>query len=65
MQILKTIGSIIGVVLLMAAFVLVIKTSVEREGQRQDAVRVYNCKHYGKAINDYAGKEVCPPTPHG
>lgn len=49
----------------MAAFWYIVPLAIDREIARQDAVREYNCKHYGEAINKQAGSEVCPPTPNG
>lgn len=48
-----------------AAFGWVIVHGAEKEIARQDAVREYNCIHYGAAINKLAGSDICPPTPHG
>lgn len=51
--------------LFFAIFVMVVNVALEKEADRMDAVRDYNCAHYGAAINKHAGKEICPPTPQG
>ena len=33
---------------------------LNREADRQDAVRQYNCTHYGAAINKHYGQDLCP-----
>lgn len=53
--------TIVGIVV----FVLVVKTAFAREMTRQDAVRAWNCQHYGEAINKHYGREICPPTVNG
>lgn len=65
MKILQFLGTVIFVVLMIAASVFILKTAFAREYARQEAVGVYNCRHYGTAINRYAGEEVCAPTPQG
>lgn len=53
------------VVVIASFFAIILREAYGRELDRQDAVREYNCKHYGAAINKHYGSEVCPPTPHG
>jgi len=43
----------------------VVERAAEREAERREAVEVHNCRYYGAAINQYYGREICPPTPHG
>lgn len=50
---------------LVAFLVLMIVTFFEKEDQRQESNHYYYCKHYGEAINNHAGEEVCAPTENG
>lgn len=61
----KILGAVVLTVLAIAAFALVVKVSFAREIKRQEVVRAYNCQHYGVAINEFYGKELCPPTVNG
>lgn len=60
-------GALVGIVggMLMCGFAWALVEGLNREADRQDAVREYNCKHYGAAINKTYGQELCPPTPQG
>lgn len=42
-----------------------LSVGLDRESDRLDKVREYNCQHYGQAINKHYGEELCPPTPWG
>ena len=64
-KMLKTIlirGAITGIVagIILTAFGWAVLTGLQREAIRQDAVQEYNCKHYGAAINNHYGRELCP-----
>ena len=60
-------GAVTGVCagLVIAGFAWVALIGIDKELDRQDAVRAYNCAHHGAAINKHAGKEICPPTVGG
>jgi len=54
--------------LLWAALIFIwaaIFAAIDKEAERAEAVRDYNCQHYGAAINRFYDSEVCPPTQHG
>lgn len=61
----KIVGQCILAILVMAAFVAVLRLAIDREEKRLDAVRESNCAAYGVEINGYYGREICPPTVHG
>ena len=52
------IGAAAVVVVLYFAFL----AGLDKEAARMDAVREYNCQHYGASMNKHYGQEVCPPT---
>ena len=56
-------GIVAGLILTGMGWALL--EGLNREAERQDAVRQYNCTHYGEAINKHYGQELCPPTPQG
>ena len=60
----RLIYSMIAAVVI-AAFWYVIPIAAEREAHRQEVVKERNCELYGAAINEAAGKDICPPTPSG
>lgn len=60
-------GAVTGatIAIVLGAMGWVFLEGLDREAARQDAVREYNCQHYGEAINKHYGREVCPPTVRG
>ena len=56
-------ASLVLMFLLVGFFILPV--AIAREERRQDAVRAWNCQHYGDAINTHYGREICPPTERG
>ncbi|MGB0817796.1 MAG: hypothetical protein ACPGQQ_02730 [Candidatus Puniceispirillaceae bacterium] len=46
-----------GAVISVMAFCVI--EGLNSEAARQDAVRQYNCTHYGAAINKHYGQELC------
>lgn len=51
--------------LLFALGLVLLPIAIEKEAERAQAQRDYNCRYYGAEINRHAGSEVCPPTPQG
>lgn len=49
----------------LLCFAIAVEVGLDREAKRQKVVQKHNCEMFGDAINKFAGKEICPPTPKG
>lgn len=60
MKLMRTVltGMLAGLVLCSMGWALL--EGLKREADRNEAVREYNCKHYGAAVNKHYGQKLCP-----